>query len=80
MSTTKPKILSDHIILNESTAKHELIRLTQNLSVLAHQLYFNPKDIHMEALFHVDTLADTKIFINWLYEKAFENKEDETNE
>lgn len=80
MPTSQPIILSDNIILNETTAEHELIRLNQNLSVLAHQLYFSPKDIHMEALFHVDTLADIKIFINWLYKKAFKNEEDNTDE
>ena len=73
-------VLSDNIVLDESTAEHELSRLNQNLSVLAHQLYFSPKEIYMEAVFHVDTLADVHKFIDWLYAKAFENKEDNMNE
>ena len=80
MPTSEPIMLSDHIILDETTAEYELIRLNQNLSVLAHQLYFNPKNIGMDALMHTDTIADARKMLNWLYAKAFENKEDNTNE
>ena len=58
-----------YILPEGKTLEEERARITQNLSVVAHQLYFTVKHgLNLDVDYCVDEMAEAVRFINYLYE------------
>lgn len=69
--------LSNQTILSDETVEREINKTIQNLSLLAHKLYFDSNISNIDRVIYTDTIADATKLICWLYNKSFNNKENE---
>lgn len=67
--------LSNQTILSDETVEREINKTIQNLSLLAHKLYFDSNISNIDRVIYTDTIADATKLICWLYNKSFNNKE-----